>query len=518
MVNNVLKIILWNDEVGKIYWDSNRRYAVFSYHPDFVKKGLDIAPLTASIYGEHGRGIPVVSTPLRNDDFYKGLPPFLADSLPDKWGNTLFQCWAKNKGLDASQMTPVDKLAFIGKRAMGAFEFVPDRYPWNKDTEVDLQKLYDLASRIYKMREEVLLMPEDENLLAGLCEIGTSAGGQHSKAVIAIHEKTGEIRSGQIALSDEYKYYLLKFAEGVDFPSCNIEMAYYFMAKEAGIHMMPSRLIEIGSKSHFITERFDRLKGEKVFTQTLAAIYPQAETYEDLFYVCDKLGISQNERTEIFRRTVFNLFAGNTDDHIKNFSFMMDKNGKWFITPAYDLTFTVDLNNEAYGKFHSMTLGGKDCDFTVADLCRFAEMNAIAQPHKIIDEVCRAITTFHQQAKKAGVNQFAMDKIEKFLASIVPLEYGKQMNHYRGTAVEPFMTEEGFHIEDFRMNESSMHDYELWCIINGKRYRKIIDGESSIGKDISMKGGNRMSVEDKKSLIVQYLLPKAMAEKKRKKE
>lgn len=511
MVNNVLKVVLWNEEVGKIYWNHNHGYAVFSYSPDFIKKGLDIAPLTASIYGEHGKGIPVVSTPLRKDDFFKGLPPFLADSLPDKWGNTLFNCWANSKRLDATQMTPVDKLAFIGKRAMGAFEFEPDKYPWNKETDIDLQKLYDLATRIYRMREEVLLMPEDENLLAGLCEVGTSAGGQHSKAVIAINEKTGEIRSGQISLSNEYKYYLLKFAEGTDFPVCNIEMAYYFMAKEAGINMMPSRLIEVDSKSHFITERFDRVNGEKVFTQTLAAIYPKAETYEDLFCVCDKLGISQTAKAEMFRRTVFNLLSGNTDDHVKNFSFMMDKNGKWTITPAYDLTFTVDLNNTAYGKFHSMTLGGKDCDFTIADLCQFAELNTINNPKKIIEEVCQAISGFHSHAKKAGVNQFAIDKIEKFLATILPLEYGKKMNHYLGSIVKPYITDEGCHVEDFRMNESSMHDYELWCIIDGKRYRTIIDGESAIGKEISAKGGNRMSVEDKKSLIKQLLIPKALA-------
>lgn len=509
MKNNVLKVLMWDNEVGKIYWDEKNKAAVFNYNPDFVHKGLDIAPFTVSVNSQYGKGHPYVATSLKSDTFYKGLPPFLADSLPEKWGTTLFNCWAKSNGLDYNELTPVDRLAFIGKRAMGAFEFMPDTYPWNKDTDVDLNKLYDLAKRIYEQREEITLLPDDENLLAGLCEIGTSAGGQHSKAVIAINRLTGEIRSGQIPLTEEYDYYLLKFAEGVDFPTANIEMAYYYMAKEAGIDIMESTLLPINGTDHFLTRRYDRKDGEKIFTQTLSAIMPGVNSYEDLFYVCDKLRISEFEREEMFRRTVFNLFSGNTDDHNRNFSFLMDKKGKWSLAPAYDLAFTADIKNAAYGNFHSLSLCGKDTEFTVNDLKSFAKAQGIKNADNNIEKVLHAISNFYIHAKNARLNDFATDKIEKFLASIMPLEYGKRMTHYIGNKIESYHTMTGFYVQDFRITETAMHDFELRAEIDGKRYRTIIDGETPEASLIKMKGGNKMKTEDMKELIEKHLLPKA---------
>lgn len=509
MKNNVLKVTLWDMEVGKLYWDENLKTSIFNYNPEFVNKNVDIAPFTASIHNQYGKGHPFIATPIKKDPTYKGLPPFLADSLPEKWGTTLFNCWAKKNGLNIQELTPVDRLTFIGKRAMGAFEFIPDTYPWKNDQDIDLSKLYHLAARIYEQREEIILLPEEDNLLAGLCEIGTSAGGQHSKAVVAINEITGDIRSGQINLPEEYTYYLMKFAEGTDYPSANIEMAYYEMAKEAGINIMPSKLVQIGGKEHFLTERYDRIDGQKVFTQTLSALMPGVENYEDLFYICDKLNISTKEKEEMFRRTVFNLFSGNTDDHTRNFSFQMSKDGKWSITPAYDLTFTADINNKLYGSFHSLSLAGKDTGFTMDDLKRFADEQGIKNIKQIIDETLSAITNFHQQAIKVGVNSFAANRIEKYLAGMLPVEYGRRMTHYIGASFEPYYSERQFHIQDFRISETEIHDYELRAIIDNKRYRTMIDGESSDGKSIRAGGGNTASMENKKEWIEKFIIPKA---------
>lgn len=224
--------------------------------------------------------------------------------------------------------------------------------------------------------------------------MGTSAGGQHPKAIIAINEESHDIRSGQVELPEGYTYYLLKFAEGNDFPFTNVEMAYYEIAVEAGINMMPSKLINVEGKWHFLTERYDRVKGMKVHTQTLAAMNPDACSYEDLFEVCRKLKISVTEQTELFRRTVFNMLAANVDDHIKNFSFMMDRDGSWHITPAYDLTFTTNLDGAAYENVHSLTLLGKRSDITVADLVQFAKMNSIKGEKAIINQVATAIAHF----------------------------------------------------------------------------------------------------------------------------
>lgn len=509
MKNNVLKVMLWGEEVGKIYWDENRKTSIFNYNREFVKKGLDIAPFTASIHGQYGKGLPFTAVSLKSDSFYKGVPHFLADSLPEKWGTTLFNCWAKSQGLDYNALTPIDRLAFIGKRAMGAFEFVPDTYPWNKDKDIDLHKLYDLATRIYEQREEIVLKPEDNNLMAGLCEIGTSAGGQHSKAVIAINDTTGEIRSGQIELPAGYTYYLLKFAEGTDFPTAQLEMAYYEMAKEAGINMMPSRLLNIEGTSHFLTQRYDRVGGEKIFTQTISALMPGVDSYDELFYTSDKLGIKEKEREELFRRMVFNLFSGNIDDHNRNFSFTMDKEGVWNITPAYDLMFTADIGNAVYGNHHSFSMSGKSDRFTVDDLKRFADYHGIKNADGMIKDVLTAISKFHYQAKKTGVGDFATDKIEKFLASIMPVEYGRKMTHYMGNKFEPYVTESGFEIKDFQITETPMHDFELRAIVNDSRYRTIVDGESEEGDFIKSKGGNRMDVKDIRLLIDKHIMPKA---------
>lgn len=513
MKDNVLKIILWGDEVGKIYWDSKNMTSIFNYNPDFVKKGLDIAPFTASIHSPLGKGHPYVSPSLKFEPKYKGLPYFLSDSLPEKWGTTLFNCWKKSKGYDYNDFSPVDRLAFTGKRAMGAFEFLPDTYPWNKNSDINLIELYDLASRIYKDKEDTLFMPDDENLLAGLCEIGTSAGGQHSKAVIAINEKTKEIRSGQIELSGDFKYYILKFAEGVDFPLANIEMAYYKMAVDAGIHIMPSQLLHINGKSHFLTERFDRIGGKKIFTQTLSALAPDVDSYEELFMVCDKLKISEKQKEELFRRTVFNLFTGNIDDHARNFSFMMNENGIWSITPAYDLIFTADLKDKQMGNYHYFSLQGKNTGFTVDDLKVFAENQGIKRPNAIIEKVFEAITNFHKYAKEVNVGKLATDRIEKFIASIMPVEYGKRMNHYLGNQIKSYINESGFEIQNVRITETDMGDFEIWALINEKRVRAIIDGEHEDGIYIKDNGGNNMNESDIKRFVTKYLLPKAEKER-----
>ena len=134
MQNNIVKVMLWGDEVGRLYWDDRSNCAIFNYNPVFVKKGLDIAPLKASIKGPAGKGMPVTGN---KDSLYKGLPEFLADSLPDRWGNQLFDYWAAQNHISLRSLSAVDRLSFIGKRGMGAFEFIPATS--NLDHPTDIQ-------------------------------------------------------------------------------------------------------------------------------------------------------------------------------------------------------------------------------------------------------------------------------------------------------------------------------------------------------------------------------------------
>ena len=413
MENNVLKIVLWGMTVGRLYWNKEHRRAYFTYDRDFLTKGLDIAPLTASINSPLSqRGLPHAGN---TDKLYAGLPEFIADSLPDHWGDTIFRQWASAHNIPMRQLTPVDRLAFIGKRSMGALEFEPAYENDNKPFAVDLESLYQLAGQLFSERQEISLSADNPLHIENLYKVGTSAGGMRPKAIIAINEKTGEIRSGQAKLPAGYVHYIIKFNEGKAFPFTLTEMAYYQMAIAAGINMMPSRLIEIDGLQHFLTQRFDRIQGKKVHVQTLAAMDPLADSYEDLFTVCRKLRLPAQEINEQYRRMVFNVLAGNVDDHTKNFSFMMNEDVTWHITPAYDLTFTIDVNAPAYVNRHSMTIGGKNDAITKTDLLRFARMNDIKDAESIIADVAQAIGKFPEYARNCGIEEKWSEQVSRLI-------------------------------------------------------------------------------------------------------
>ena len=498
--------MLWGEEVGKIYWDIRGKRAVFSYNSDFIKKGIDVAPLTAPINGAAAKGFPVVGS---REKLYQGLPPFLADSLPDRWGNKVFESWAVQNHIPKHRLTPVDKLAFIGRRGMGALEFIPAVDGLESSNKVQIDSLYRLAQKIFEDRETISVQDDEGLDMQSLYEVGTSAGGQHPKAIIAINETAHEIRSGQVPLPEGYTYYILKFAEGDDFPFTQMEMAYHWMAKEAGITMMPSRLLRIDGRIHFLTARYDRAGGRKIHTQTLAAMNPGADSYEDMFEVCRKLGIPANEQSELFRRMVFNVMGGNADDHVKNFSFMMEPDGVWHITPAYDVTFTTNLDGTAFENAHSMSILGKFEDITEEDLKLFARQNGIKNAGRIIDEVCTAISHFYTYASECQVDDYWKDCIESFLSGLLPSAFGETMKHYLPTVVEPYMTEDGFRVSDVRIVENARHDFSIDAVIDGKTQKYIAGRKSDLAAEIVRKGRGKMSADDMKALVERLLLPLA---------
>jgi serine/threonine-protein kinase HipA len=209
---------------------------------------------------------------------YQKLPAFVADSLPDAWGNQLFDLWRQQNHLSNSDITPLDKLSFIGKRGMGALEFQPELSHERKTEKIDMKSLTELAERIYNERENAHILPEETVTMQSLLTVGTSAGGRQPKAIIAINKDTGEIRSGQIGGLQGHDYYLLKFGH-FKYSSAELEMTYYELATKAGIRMMPSRLYAVDGNNHFITQRFDREGDRKLHAQTLAAICPEADSY-----------------------------------------------------------------------------------------------------------------------------------------------------------------------------------------------------------------------------------------------
>lgn len=418
MENNIVAIWLWNREVGRIYWDDASGRAVFAYNPAFLHDGIDIAPLTASIHSLATQK-PILGD---RDKLYQGLPPFLADSLPDKWGNLVFENWRAMHCLRGKQVTPVDKLAFIGSRGMGALEFRPAVPLEQQPAELPLADLYRLSQRIFSERSQVQILPEESLTMQSLYAVATSAGGQHPKALIAIHRTTGEIRSGQMEWGTDYDYYILKFAERSGFPTTRVEYAYCLMAQDMGIRMMPSRLLEVDGDLHFLTQRFDRQEGKRIHTQTLAAMSETACSYEDLMQVARRLSISQEEQNQLFLRIAMNIFGGNVDDHTKNFSFMLSEGGMWHITPAYDVTFTTDLDGPFYMNRHELSLCGKVENITRNDLLQFARENSIKSAAAMLDHVLQVLSDWSSYACRAGVPESIATRIFQHINTLIELK------------------------------------------------------------------------------------------------
>ena len=410
MKDNVVRVSIWGNAVGELSWDDGSGCSVFQFDGGFRHCGIDIAPLVAPLTSPYvQRAFPL---PGNKERLYAGLPEFVSDSLPDRWGNVVFSKWCEANRLSPRQITAVDRLSFIGKRAMGALEFEPARVEEDASADIELKSLYELADKIFRERQDVRIDVGGGLIMEDLYKVGTSAGGQRPKAIIAIDESTGSVRSGQADLPPNYTHCILKFDTGGerDFPYSRVEMAYYLMATDCGIDMMPSRLVEIDGRQHFLTQRFDRAGGEKIHTQTLAAMSSQADTYEDLFVVGRRLGLSAAEHEQQYRRMVFNVLAAYVDDHTKNFSLMMSNGGRWQLTPAYDLIFSVDPDTPFF-RNHELSVLGKRKGITRNDLLLFAQRQDIRNAPNIVDEVAGAVANFRLYAERTGVSDLWTRKI-----------------------------------------------------------------------------------------------------------
>lgn len=499
-MQNRVTVKIWGKEVGMLMWDSARKRAVFEYNRLFLNGNLDIAPLTASIHDGKYRH-PFYGE--KNDNIYLGLPAFISDSLPGRWGNTVFSAWAEANHIAERNLTPVDKLSFIGQRAMGALEFEPAQQ-MGKERDVVLTELYQKAQDILESREGVVVDGSDLSL-ESLYEVGTSAGGQHTKAVIAIHRQTGQIRSGQITLPEEYTYYLLKFAEKDYYPLTIVEYVYSLMAEKAGIHMMPCQLIEIGGDMHFMTERYDRVGGKKMHTQSLAAMNPEATCYEDLMLVCDALHLPYAEREQTYRRMVFNVLTCNVDAHIKNFSFMMAEDGLWHITPAYDLTFSCFNPGNRYDPTHALRINGKGTNITQTDLLEFAKRFAIKNANRIIRETVDAVMLFRQLATEYGVEPYWIDQIEQHLHEMNP-ELLADMQGWRPCRYAFDL--DGIQVREAMCLEMNNGAIRLSAMLNEKEMRLTLSAKSEYALAIRTAGSGKMSQADMMHFVKELLVPK----------
>ena len=495
MTTRILKVILWGREVGRLCIDPRRHLPYFEYNREWIETGLDISPLDASIK------LPQNLRPIfgASEKMYQKLPPFLADSLPDAWGNVLFEQWRLQQGIKPGEITPLDKLAFIGKRAMGALEFYPETSNFNPKEEINLKALIDLAEQIYTQRENVRIDPEQSLTMQALMAVGTSAGGRQPKAIIAINRETGEIRSGQVGNMKGFDYCILKF--GIkERSTAELEMTYYEMAKKAGIQMMPCWLMDVEGDKHFVTQRFDREGERKLHMQTLAALYPEADSYERLLWVCRKMRLSELDSEEVFRRMVFNILANNTDDHNKNFSFLMDEQGRWRLSSAYDMTYIFNTGGFLPETRHCLMIRGKYDDISKEDVMDLAAENGIRKAESIIYEVGKAVLEFRAIAEQNGVKEQWISAVENTLNG--NLEFWGLAN---AKASSSYLDAEGRKIENARLEQQYKGNYHLLATIDGKERKYVIRKKTAEHDEISRTGIANLPEGYLKELVSKFL-------------
>ena len=495
MITSSLKVLLWDKEIGRLSWDVRRGISYFEYSREFLEGTLDAFPLIASIKNPASRR-PIFGD--KETKLYSKLPPFLADSLPDAWGNQVFECWRIEKGIRNQEITPLDILSFIGKRGMGALEFMPESSGMKQSEKLNLEALTELAQRIFSQRENAKILPDESLTMQSLIAVGTSAGGRQPKAIIAINPETGEIRSGQISGQKGFEYCILKFGDPSR-SSAELEMAYYEMAMAAGIQMMPCRMIEVEGRRHFVTRRFDRDEERKVHMQTLAALYPEADSYEKLLMVCRKMRLPESTQQEIFRRMVFNILANNTDDHNKNFSFLMDESGHWRLSPAYDMTYIFNTGGFLPETSHCLMMRGKLSDQSKEDALALAKENGIRGAEKIIAEVAKAVSQFRQFAEKNHAAERWIGAIETTLNEHLNA-WGFGEKHLLSLNID------GHACSNIRIEQAYRGNYHLLADIDGKERKFVITKTKVEYAFIQQASLSNLSEGFLRDIVLKYLL------------
>ena len=416
---DIARVNLYGQPVGTFRWDNNRQLAHFEYAESFIGKGLEPSPILMPV--RQGR---IYSFSDIGRETFKGLPGMLADSLPDTYGRALFDRWLALTG--RSSGNPVETLCFLGKRCMGALEFEPAMdAPYSPDVRIELDSLVEVTSEALSEKEDFGANLEEDKkaAIAEIVRLGTSAGGQRAKAIIAYNPLTGEVRSGQIEAPEGFDYYLIKldgvtaeagFRETQNFG--RLEYSFYRLVNECGIKMSDCSLIEENGRAHFLTKRFDRQNGEKIHMQTLCGIAhydyrnPRSYSYEQAFNVMRALRLPYSQAQEMYRRMVFNVVIRNQDDHTKNISFLMDRQGKWTLSPAYDMGFAYNPKG-GWTAQHQMSINGKFDDITRQDLLEFARHNNIKEATEIIDRIGEVSSRWPRLARECEVPQPMIDAI-----------------------------------------------------------------------------------------------------------
>lgn len=495
-----VKVYLWGAELGTLTSDNktNRSFFYFNINlPEKVKAAFAVGFTTDMLAGR----IPVYG---EDRPPFNGVPPFISDSLPDSWGNELFEQWRTANHISNREISVCDRLAFIGVRGMGALEFQPQEAIRLKNDHVDMAAIAALAERILLEREDAVISPEEEMTMKSLIAVGSSVGGRQAKAVIAINRTDKSVRSGQISGLTDHDYCIVKF----DIPgrdTARIEYLYYRMATACGIDMMPSRLMAVESSVHFQTNRFDRdSAGNKLHVQTLAAMSPAADSYEALFDLCRKLKLPYTAFEQLFLRLVFNILANNTDDHHKNFSFIMTPDGQWSLAPAYDMTFIFDHGGWRGNTEHCLSVGGYRRNISWETVLSFAEINGIKDAAFLIDKVAAVMMVFRNLAEEDSVDPEWIARMSDAIDQ--NLEY---WGYLPAVSEAEFITGDGHKVSGARIEMAYRSgNFHLLADIDGRAAKFVINKSCPEYNTLLRRGIRCIDTDTMKAMVSHYLIKK----------
>ncbi|WLD57608.1 type II toxin-antitoxin system HipA family toxin [Salinispirillum sp. LH 10-3-1] len=430
----VLRVQYQQHDVGAVSFDTNTGLGAFEYEPGFIKQGIELSPLKMPLSQQ------IYRFPELDFNTFKGLPGLIADSLPDDFGHAVLNAWVAAEGKSPQDITPLQRLQFTGKRGMGALEYAPATRMKNLNATqpIAIESLVAMAQDILDVRGDFAVEltndgAEDRAAMMALLSVGMSAGGARPKAVLAFNDDFTQVRSGQAKVPEGFTHYLMKF-DGVSEHNKNqetfgdplgfgaMEYVYYLMAKDCGIHMMPSRLLEEGKRRHFITQRFDRLGNKKRHVQTLNGLAhvdykkPGSFSYAELLGIARQLKLPATDAEQLLRRMTFNIVARNHDDHAKNFAFMLNGN-TWALAPAYDLAYSFKPGSK-WVNSHWMTLNGKRDEFTRQDFYTLEKLSPLFtrdRINSILDETINAVSNWKQRATELDVPKSLVEEVASHL-------------------------------------------------------------------------------------------------------
>ena len=394
----------WNDEnaplVGELAERDHRIY--FQYDDSFVASGLELSPFKLGAR----RGVME-----HTDRSFGPLFGVFDDSLPDGWGLVLMDRAFRKAGIDPDQLSPLDRLAWLGARTMGALVYEPPPEPADDEAEpLDLEAIGGNA--------EAIVRGDTTNVLPQLTRTGGSPAGARPKALIGL--RGTEVVSGTGDLPVGFEPWIVKFSGPTDEKDhARVELAYASLARAAGLRVPDSRLLPASKKvQYFATRRFDRPQpGERRHMHTLANLLhvdfriPSLD-YDALIQVTTQLTRNHADVHEAFRRMLFNVAAHNRDDHAKNFAFVMAPDGAWSLAPAYDLTASKGPSGE-----HTMTIAGEGLAPTREHASRVWDRvgDRKAVFTAMVEQVNNAIGAWPEHADAAGCTKATTKRVAALL-------------------------------------------------------------------------------------------------------